>query len=76
MSGRREERREVVEERRVEGGQQQQQEQYHEQQQNTSFVHTEVRAPMVNLPPPLISTGSGELLFPPDTIFPSISIFF
>jgi hypothetical protein len=43
-----------------------QQHQVREEQRNTNYTHTEVRAPVVNLPPPIISTGAGK-----SQIFPS-----
>jgi len=36
-----------------------QQQQYREEQQNTSYTHTEVRAPIPNVPAPFISSSAG-----------------
>ncbi len=38
---------------------QQGQQQVRQEEQNTSYTHTEVRAPVVNAPPPIIATGAG-----------------
>jgi len=38
---------------------QQESQQYREQQQNTSYTHTEVRAPVPNIPAPFISSSAG-----------------
>jgi len=37
------------------------QQQFREEQQNTSFTRTEVRAPVPNVPPPMMSTGAAGL---------------
>lgn len=41
--------------------QQGQQQQVREEERNTSYTHTEVRAPLVNPGPPIISTGAAGL---------------
>jgi len=40
------------------GSQSCQQKECHQKEQNTSYTHTEVRAPMMNIPSPIISTGA------------------
>lgn len=58
-------REEQVEERRMEGQQQpplregQQQQQYREKEENVSYTHTQVRAPVPNIPAPFISSSAG-----------------
>lgn len=63
MQSRREERVERTEERRLEGQQppplREGEQQYREQQQNVSYTHTEVKAPVPNIPAPFISSSAG-----------------